>query len=171
MPNISSESLYQRGILKAVPSLYVAIVFNPRSIPIDVEPSGTRFSSTCTLTAKLTYQRPRESSLKLPASNSYFDSPYESQKPMSIPLNRSWPFLYLAAPFLKGTQPSEYFGDFRLLTRQLSRCFLNCFRRVANSSHVSCTVVEPTVMPSHLTKPAVSFCRSNPDSHTFGRLQ
>src|ERR1700758_4345255 len=115
----------------------------------------------------LRYQRPRESSLKLPARNSYFDRPYESHRPMLMPLKRTWPFLYVSARALNGTQPSEYFADLRLLTRQLSRCFLNCLRRVANSSQTACCVADPMLTPSHFEKPLVSKARQ-PDLRFVG---
>src|ERR1700756_2732447 len=118
----------------------------------------------------LRYQRPRESSLKLPARNSYFDRPYESHRPMLMPLKRTWPFLYVSARALNGTQPSEYFADLRLLTRQLSRCFLNCLRRVANSSQTACCVADPMLTTSHFEKPLVSPWRTKPDNQTFGLL-
>jgi hypothetical protein len=105
----------------------------------------------------LTYQRPRESSLKLPEPSSYFDRPYESHKPIWSPLKCNCPFLYLMPSPLNGTQPGEYFGDLRLLTRQFSFWRLNCLSRVANSLHVYWTVRESTWTPSHLLKPAVSF--------------
>ena len=61
---------------------------------------------------------------------------------------------------MNGIQPSEYLADLGLLTRQFRRVFLNCLRRVAYSTHTSCTVPLPTAMPSHLLNPAVNFCRS-----------
>ena len=74
--------------------------------------------------------------------------------------------MYFAPPALNGTQPSEYFADFGFDTRQFSRARLNCLRRVAYSSHTSCTVALPMRTPSHFEYPAVSFCRSNPLSHS-----
>jgi hypothetical protein len=46
IPGACSESRYHFFGANLVPSLYVAMVFRPRSMPTVLEPSGTRFSST-----------------------------------------------------------------------------------------------------------------------------